>query len=121
MTTLDEKPATPLADPAAKGPAAQAHSGYREIRYEYSRTFPAVLERLGVALLMSTYQAGKLFVVGSRQGELALSFHNFEQAMGLAVGRERVAVGTRNQIWFLRNTPDIAPRLQPAGRHDGCL
>ena len=121
MTTLADKPATLLADPAVKGPAAEAPSGYREIRYEYSRNFPAVLERLGVSLLVSTYQAGKLFVVGSRQGELALSFHYFEQAMGLAVGRERVAVGTRNQIWFLRHTPDIAPRHQPAGRHDGCL
>jgi uncharacterized protein (TIGR03032 family) len=121
MTTLDEKPAIPFADSAAKDPAADARSGYREIRYEHSRNFPAVLEHLGASLLVSTYQAGKLFVVGSRQGELALSFHNFEQAMGLAVGRERVAVGTRNQIWFLRNTPDIAPRLQPAGRHDGCL
>src|SRR5689334_13044547 len=70
MTTLDEKPATPLADPAAKGPAAEAPSGYREIRYEHSRNFPAVLERLGVSLLVSTYQAGKLFVVGSRQGRL---------------------------------------------------
>jgi uncharacterized protein (TIGR03032 family) len=121
MTALDETPATALADPAVKSPAADIRSGYREIRYEHSRNFPAVLERLGVSLLVSTYQAGKLFVVGSRQGELALSFHNFEQAMGLAVGRDRVAVGTRNQIWFLRNTPDIAPRLQPAGRSDGCL
>jgi uncharacterized protein (TIGR03032 family) len=100
---------------------SEAPTPYREVRYEHSRNFPAILEYLGAALLVSTYQAGKLFVVGGRQGELALSFHNFEQAMGLAVGRGRVAVGTRNQVWFLRSTPDIAPRLQPAGRYDGCL
>src|SRR5262245_51197696 len=81
------------------GPAADAAPAEREIRYEHSRNWPALLEHLGASLLVSTYQAGKLFVVGARRGELALSFHNFEQAMGIAVRRDRIAVGTRNQIW----------------------
>jgi uncharacterized protein (TIGR03032 family) len=71
--------------------------------------------------LVTTYQAGKLFVVGAQQGSLALSFHNFEKAMGLAIKRDRIAVGTRNQVWSLRSTPDIAPALAPAGRYDGCF
>jgi uncharacterized protein (TIGR03032 family) len=93
----------------------------REVRYEHSRNFPAVLEHLGASLLVSTYQAGKLFVVGARQGSLALSFHNFEQAMGIAVKRDQIAVGTRNQIWSLRAARDIASRLEPAGRYDDCF
>src|SRR5205085_2126274 len=32
-----------------------------------------------------------------------------------------IAVGTRNQIWSLRGVPDVAPRLEPAGRYDGCF
>ena len=36
----------------------------REVRFEYSREFPAILEHLNAALLVSTYQAGKLAVVG---------------------------------------------------------
>src|SRR5262249_49678284 len=83
--------------------------------------FPGWLEQLGISLPVSTYQAGKLFVVGVRQGELALSFHNFEKAMGIAVSRDRLVVGTRNQVWSLRGAPDIAPRLHPAGRYDGCF
>jgi uncharacterized protein (TIGR03032 family) len=94
---------------------------YREVRYEHSRNFPAVLAHLGASLVVSTYQAGKLFVVGAPQAELALAFHNFEQAMGVAAGHDRIAVGTRNQVWSLRSAPDIAPRLQPAGRYDGCF
>jgi uncharacterized protein (TIGR03032 family) len=54
-------------------------------------------------------------------GSLALSFHNFERAMGVAVRPDRLAVGTRAQIWFLRSAPDVAPRLAPAGRHDACF
>jgi uncharacterized protein (TIGR03032 family) len=107
--------------PAAEAPAAGPAAGYREVRYEHSDNLPAILEHLGLSLLVSTYQAGKLFVVGAHRGALALSFHNFEQAMGIAVLSDRLAVGTRNQIWWLRSAPDIAPRLQPAGRYDGCF
>jgi len=38
--------------------------------------------------------------------------------MGLEVDARRLTIGTRNQIWFLRNAPDIAPRIEPAGSHD---
>jgi uncharacterized protein (TIGR03032 family) len=71
--------------------------------------------------LVSTYQAGKLVVVGVHQGALALSFHNFEQAMGVAVRTDRIAVGARAQIWSLRSAPDFAPRIAPMGRYDNCF
>ena len=41
--------------------------------------------------------------------------------MGLAVDGRRLALGTRKEVWFLRNAPDIAPRVEPAGRHDACF
>ena len=31
-----------------------------------------------------------------------------------------MALGTRDGVWFLRNAPDIAPRVEPAGLHDAC-
>ena len=105
---------------AGAGAPAEAPA-HREVRYEYSPTFPALLGHLGVSLVVSTYQAGKLVVVGvDRHGALALSFHNFERAMGVAARPDRLAVGTLGQVWFLRSAPDIARRLEPAGRHDAC-
>lgn len=99
-----------------------AASGQREVSFEYSRNLAALLAHLRVSLLVSTYQAGKLVVVGvDEQGGLALSFHNFERAMGVAVRRDRVAVGTTGQVWMLRSALDIAPKLPPAGRHDACF
>jgi uncharacterized protein (TIGR03032 family) len=41
--------------------------------------------------------------------------------MGLAVDARRLAIGTRKEVWFLRNAPDIAPQIQPAGMHDACF
>jgi uncharacterized protein (TIGR03032 family) len=120
-TAVHDRLASGAITAPAEGQARESATAYREVRYEHSRNFPRVLEHLGASLLVSTYQAGKVFVVGARQGELALAFHNFEQAMGIAVRPDRIAVGTRSQVWFLRGAPDIAPRLEPAGRYDACF
>src|SRR5262249_39095312 len=93
----------------------------REVRHEYSPAPPALLNQLGVSLLVSTYQAGKVVAIGVAQGELTLSYHNFERAMGLAVKDDCIAVGARAQIWFLRSASELAARVEPAGRHDACF
>jgi uncharacterized protein (TIGR03032 family) len=122
VSAATDRPITECSEaPADRQGADPTDSAYREVRYEHSRNFPAVLEDLGISLVVSTYQAGKLFMVGARRGELALSFHNFEKVMGIAVKRDRVAVGTRNQVWLLRSVPEIPPGLEPAGWYDGCF
>src|SRR5215468_1953605 len=88
----------------------------REIRHEYTHSLPPLLSQLGVSLLVSTYQAGKVVAVGVADGELALSYHNFERAMGLAVKPEAIAIGARAQVWFLPAAPDLAARVEPPGR-----
>jgi len=105
------------AEPEHEAPAPT----YREVRYEHSRSFVAILSQLRASLLVSTYQAGKLVVVSARDESLALSFHNFEQAMGVAVGPRSLAVGTRNQIWSLRSAANIAPQIDPPGTYDACF
>jgi uncharacterized protein (TIGR03032 family) len=93
----------------------------REIRHEYARSLPPLLSQLGVSLLVSTYQAGKVVAVGVASGELALSYHNFERAMGLAVKPDGVAVAARAQVWFLQGAHDLAARVEPARQHDACF
>src|SRR5262249_20891103 len=90
----------------------------REVRHEYTHSLPELLSQLGVSLLVSTYQAGKVVTVGVADNELTLSYHNFERAMGLAVSPGAIAVGARAQVWFLRSAADLARRIEPAGRHD---
>jgi uncharacterized protein (TIGR03032 family) len=111
---------TPQFPDDAAMPDPDTPASYREVKYEYSLNLPPILAHLGASLLVSTYQAGKLVVVGLHQGALALTFHNFEQAMGVAVRPDRIAVGARGQIWSLRGAPDIAPRIGPGRPHDGC-
>jgi hypothetical protein len=79
-TVADDVVSRPPTEPAGRH-ATDRSSANREVCYEHSRNFVAVLEQIGVSLLVTTYQAGKLFVVGTQDGSLSLSFHNFERAM----------------------------------------
>src|SRR5262249_55352356 len=98
-----------------KGPTAF------ESHYDQSASFAPLLRQLKLSLFVTTYQANKLLVVRAEQGGLSTLVRTFERPMGLAVDGWRMALGTRDQIWFLRNAPDIAPRIEPAGAHDACF
>src|SRR5437588_6114503 len=101
------------------GAAPASESPFRSV---HSVGLPDLLERLGITLLVSTYQAGKLMAIRGAQGRIDTLLRSFERPMGLAVdGARRFALGTRSQVWFFRNAPDIALQLPPAGKHDGCF
>ncbi len=121
MTVLPAEHVREAANSCATSPKETVAPARREVRHEYSRGLPPLLSQLGASLLVSTYQAGKVVAVGVHQGELTLSYHNFERAMGLAVTPDGLAVGARAQVWFLPRTPDLAARIAPAGRHDACF
>src|SRR5262245_61603337 len=93
---------------------------YRDIRCSHSENLPELLTRLRLSVLISTYQTGHLVVVAARQGRLVLTFHQFERAMGVAVKPGCIAVCTRQEVWFVRDAPDIAAKLEPRGRYDAC-
>src|SRR5688572_15677798 len=88
--------------------------------YRQSDSFVALLNELGISLLVTTYQANKLLVVRAAGDALSTLVRSFERPMGLAVNARRLALGTRDQVWLLRNAPDIAPRVEPVGQHDAC-
>ena len=104
---------------AAPSTPEAGHSAV-EFHYHHSDTFAPLLQQLNVSLLVTTYQANKLLVVRATQSGLSTLVRTFERPMGVAVDGHRMALGTRNQVWFLRNAPDIAPRVEPAGQHDAC-
>jgi uncharacterized protein (TIGR03032 family) len=93
------------------------------VAFHYTQTdsFVPLLHQLGDSLLVSTYQANKLLAVRANGPGLSTLVRTFDKPMGLAVDARRLTIGTRNQIWFLRNAPDIAPRIEPAGLHDACF
>src|SRR5882724_5007706 len=104
-------------------PSKAAPAPPQAVPFHYTQTdsFVALLKQLGASLLVSTYQANKLLVCRAAGAGLSMLVRTFERPMGLAVDARRLTVGTRNQVWTLRNAPDVAPRVEPAGRHDACF
>lgn len=92
-----------------------------EAQYRFSDSLPELLRQLDASLLVSTYQAGQVVAVGVADETLHLAFRRFDQPMGIAVGDQETAVVSREQVWFLRNQPDLAAHMPPAGSFDACF
>src|SRR5262245_7844972 len=109
--------------PSGNGTPAVPLPALSTVPFHYTQTdsFVALLRQLNASLLVTTYQANKLLVVREDNGGLSTLVRTFERPMGLAVDARQLALCTRGGIWLCRNAPDIAPRLEPAGRHDACF
>ncbi len=101
-----------------EGPDSAQSPRQREIRFEHSAQFVPILQHIGHSLLVSTYAAGKVVTVAAGPEGLRLGFSNFQQAMGIAVGTNQLAIGGPNLIWLLRDAEGLAAEIEPAGKHD---
>jgi uncharacterized protein (TIGR03032 family) len=109
--------------PDRPAPPEQLPGGTRavvDVHCEPSTNLAPLLERLGVSVILSAPHSGNVIILATAGGQLILSFHTFERPMGLAVSRDTLAVCTHNEVWLARNASDIASKLEPRGRYDGC-
>ena len=113
MTSPDASPANTDSPPSA--PADEP------LRSVHTASFAVLLEQLGISLLVSTYQAGKVVVLRSEHGVLNTHFCGFNKPMGMALSGDRLAVATALEIWEYHNLPAVAQQLEPVGRHDACF
>ena len=79
-----------------------------------SRLFTSWLAGQGVGLAFTTYQAGKLFLLGVKEdGRLAVFNRSLARVMGMAVHGESLWLATLWQLWRFENV------LQPGELHAG--
>lgn len=107
---------SPAANDSVPGDASPS-----PLRSVHTTNFPAILDHLASSLLVTTYQAGKLVVVRSDGGVINTHFRAFNKPMGMAVGRDKLAIGTAVDVWEFRNVPAVAAKLDPPGKHDACF
>ncbi len=93
----------------------------RAVKFEYSPPLPSILTHINASLLITTYQAGKLLVLGAHEGKLKISFLDYDQPMGVAVRKDRIALGTRRQIHFLVPAHETLGPPSPQRVNDGCF
>lgn len=123
MSDLQE-PQIPESEAAQGAAAADAPSETlpEKMKVSTSRIFPDWLAHCGHALAFSTYQAGKLFLLGSKpDGKLGITQRALQRVMGLAAAKSATAdslyAADLYQIWRFENLPEAA---DPDKGQDAC-
>ena len=103
--------------PSLEAPAASTEA--QDTRIELSRGFADWLRQQGCSLAFTSYQTGKLFLVGlMADGRVSLHQQTFLRAMGLSVQKDRLYLGSLFQLWRLENS--LAPD-ERANKHFDAL
>jgi uncharacterized protein (TIGR03032 family) len=95
-------------------------AGEATLRSVHTSNLPTIFDRLHISLLVSTYQADKVILIRHAQGTLNTHFRAFAKPMGLAGDAARLAIGGTNTVWYYRNMPAVAQKLEPPATHDAC-
>jgi uncharacterized protein (TIGR03032 family) len=83
-------------------------------------TFTELLTRAGTTLVITTYQTNRVVFVRADGGALNTHFRAYDKPMGVAVAPGRIALGTRHEVWDLRDMPEAAAKIGEPGSHDAC-
>jgi len=98
----------------AAPPAAPDTQQVPQLELTPSRQFPDWLAEHRLSLAFTTYQAGKLFFIGSRpDGRLSVFERTFERCMGLCAAGDTLWMSTLYQLWRFDNA------LAPGQTHEG--
>ena len=88
----------PLAEIVTAGDSAPPYS------VQASDGFAAFLAEAGLALAVSTYQIGKLFLIGApTHDQLSVTERTFERCLGIAISGQSLYLAGLNAIWRFEN------------------
>lgn len=83
------------------------------IECDTSASFASWLAALGGSLVVSTYQAGKVALLGWDGLQIRHLMREFDKPLGLAVDDDRLALATRHEVWMFANCPVLAEGYLP--------
>ena len=105
-----------MATSASPGPATAAPE--EKFALTSSRHFPDWLARTGASLAFTTYQAGKVFLIGLKPGgRLAVFERTFARCMGLGISPDARTLMLATQYQLLR-FDNVVPKGGAHGEHD---
>lgn len=121
LSTLLRQPPASSTTPAIASSAIVPDSNPQNlITCTADEGFQTWLSQAGGSVAISTYQAGKLALVGWDGQQITLLLRQFDKPMGMAVQGQRLALATRHQVLLFANSPTLAQGYledQP-GRYD---
>jgi uncharacterized protein (TIGR03032 family) len=78
------------------------------------------LAQCGGSVAVSTYQAGKVAMIGWDGRQVTLLMRQFDKPLGMAVVANRMVLATRHDLWVFANSPILAYEYleEQPGRYD---
>ena len=73
---------------------------------DFSRQFESWLAHFNAAIAFTTYQAGKVFMIGMGNSGISIAERTFARCMGLAAGADRMYLASLYQLWRFNNVLD---------------
>jgi uncharacterized protein (TIGR03032 family) len=106
-----------LLGPIENARRAESGAGAEALGSVSTKSFGEAIAALGGSLLISTYQTNKIVCARTPPtgGAVNTHFRDVDKPMGIAVAPGRVALGTRTEVWDLRDMREAAPE-----GHDAC-
>lgn len=85
-----------------------------------SESFADWLAESRGSIVATTYQAGKVAIIGWDGRQVTLLLRDFPKPLGLAIDGERLALATREEVWLFGNAGMLAHDCVPEtpGRYD---
>jgi uncharacterized protein (TIGR03032 family) len=91
------------------------------LRTVHTPSFPGLLDSLGVSVLVTTYQAGKVVAIRAEEERLHAEASTIRGPMGMVVDKGRLAIGSTTQIFMFHDALARGPRPESRGRPDACF
>ncbi|MGY3265648.1 TIGR03032 family protein [Lysobacter sp. HA35] len=107
--------------PAAGAPAAKPPVDLTQLKVDKScsRGLAGWLAQNRMSIAISSYQSGRLYLVGSdAQGRVSFFERIFERAMGVVGNAQRIYLGGLYQLWRFENV--LRPNEVIHGQYDKC-
>lgn len=120
---MTEKQNTAGVNAPEQAPTPALDSPEHPLASEHTSNFPQLLRELGISLLVSTYQAGRLIALRAEKQQLNTHFAALPKPMGIArrANSSQFAVGGQHDIRWFRDVPALCARLeQGEEQHDAC-
>jgi uncharacterized protein (TIGR03032 family) len=109
----------------AEKPADDKSAKLQPLRSVHTQSFAQILDQLGISIVVTTYQAGRVVLLRAEAGPngpvVNTHFRGFVKPMGMAYERGRLALGTSAEVWEFHNLPAVAKKLDKPdspNRHD---
>jgi uncharacterized protein (TIGR03032 family) len=91
-----------------------------KIDFSYSNSLVPILQQMRATIVMSTYQAGKIMLIGEHEGNLDLRYKEFPRPMGMVWEKGKFYAGFGHGIWQFANYAGAAGAIAPKGSYDAC-